>query len=135
MRSEFAKYLVEQGYVDAESAHEAASAAQDVREVIGALAFRYDLMTPQDGEEVLNLLTPEQRFGKIAAERGFLSDTQVNCLLQIQEMEEVLEIGGNLILKGKLSRDNLVDAMHVFIKNNTAESSVAGGQCVRTERE
>lgn len=117
MRSEFTKYLVEKGCVDAASAQEAASAAQDFREVIGALALRYDLMGPEQVEAVLRELGPEQKFGEVAVQQGFLTRDQVDCLLQIQNLEEIVEIGGHLLLQGNLTADMLLKRMSAFLNS------------------
>ena len=117
MRAEFANYLVDQGCVDSASAQEASAAAQDFREVIGALALRYELMSPEQVEVVLQDLGPGQKFGEVAVQFQFLTRDQVDCLLQIQGLEEIVEIGGNLLLQRNLTAEILLGRMSAFLKS------------------
>jgi hypothetical protein len=127
MRVAFANYLVDQGCVDSASAEEAAAAAQDFREVIGALALRYDLMSPEQVEIVLQDLTPAQKFGEIAVQRGFLTHDQVDHLLQIQGLEEIVEIGGNLLLQGSLTTETFLSRMSEFL-SSVAQPLLTGAE-------
>jgi hypothetical protein len=127
MRIEFANYLVDQGCVDSASANEAAAAAQSFREIIGALALRYELMSPEQVEAVLAELSPGQKFGELAVERNFLTRHQVDSLLQIQCLEEIVEIGGNLLLQGNLSAEEFLSRTSEFL-NSVARPLLTSGK-------
>jgi len=126
MRLEFANYLVDQGCVDSASAQDAAADTQDFREAIGALALRYDLMSPEQVEMVLQNLGPEQRFGEIAVEHKFLTHDQVDSLLQIRNLEEIVEVGGNLLLKENLAAEKLLSLMSEFLDSVARPLLTAG---------
>jgi len=114
MRAMFSNYLVERGYVDAQEAGQITSNAQNFAEIIGALAMRNGLMTSGQIEEVLSNQQSGQLFGQAAVQHGHLSQDDVDRLLDLQALQEALEIGSILILKGRMTSQALVDEISSF---------------------
>jgi hypothetical protein len=128
MHTSFLDSLSQRGVISARSL-DAVRAAAAQREPIGAIAFRYGLLSGSDIDDILD----EQRrsgrqFGEIAVSRGFLSQQQVDDLLHVQEMRKLSETAEVLVLSGACAFADAVREMAQFLpqvaKRIEAESVV-----------
>lgn len=86
------------------------------REPLGALAFRHGLI----GGDEIDAILDEQRsakrpFGKIAIERGFLTQQQVEDLLKLQSLNDVVEATESLIVTHTAPFDAAISALAAFV--------------------
>ncbi len=113
MRGEFAYFLAGRGVIDAHAAGMIATATKSFCEVIGQLALRFGLMTPYQIEDVL-ATADGPKFGEAAVQAGYLSPADARCLLHIQAVEDAVEIGGTLMLEGKLTRAQMMEELKQY---------------------
>lgn len=93
-------YLVEQGMITRLQLGEAYKAQESHRAKLGVIAVAEKLMTIAQAEQV-NMLqaSMDKRFGDIAIEKGYLSETQVSRLLELQGnnylifLQSVIDLG------------------------------------------
>ena len=86
------------------------------REPIGAIAFRYGMITGSD----IDLVLEEQRrhyrrFGETAMNMGMLTPTQVEALVQIQQLRLVTETAEALALAGICPLDRVMTELGRFL--------------------
>jgi hypothetical protein len=127
MRSQFTQHLAKRGWVDPARAQRAADEALDFHEIIGAIALKHSLMTPDQIDHVLGQLQDGRQFGEVARELGYLSTGQVENLLVIQELHETFEVGQTLVLEGRINRNELLAEMAAFFAD-AAHPSVGESQ-------
>jgi hypothetical protein len=101
MRKEFLEHLAASGVVPAGSLSDLHYVLRGAREPIGAIAFRYGMITGSD----IDLVLEEQRhsyrrFGEIAMSMGLLTRAQVETLVRIQHLRLVTETAEALVLAG-----------------------------------
>lgn len=84
------------------------------REVVGAIALAHELITLDQLDEILDLLTRDTKFGEVAIRLGHLTPDQVERLLVIQEMQEVTEICELLLLQAIFDREELLREIALF---------------------
>ena len=114
MRSRFAQYMVDRGHLDAEEATVLAAEAASFREVVGAIALSPNLIDMEQLDHILSRLGKETRFGEAALELGYLTEPLLEALLAIQEMQEAMEFGESLIVRGMMSRAQMLAELSRF---------------------
>jgi hypothetical protein len=81
--------------------------------LIGVLAMDRSMLTSEQLEEVLRKQvesTPHMRFGEIAVGLGYLSRSQVERLIDIQD-ENRLRIGEILVLQSRITEQDLIEEL------------------------
>ena len=105
---------------------------------LGMIALRLDALTVEQVDEILarqesleegeelNFQQKKERgllFGQLAERMGFLTDSEMGRLLQIQKINRNLELGAKLVLNGTIDAQTLVSHLSEFL----AESKFAVG--------
>ena len=114
MRSRFAQYMVKRGYLSADEAGSLCLEAASFREVVGAIALSHNLISMGQLDHILSCLGKDKRFGEAALELGYLTDGQLESLLAIQEMQEAVELGEALMVRGSLNRSGILAELSRF---------------------
>lgn len=89
----------------------------DLGNLLGAIALRLGLLTVDQIDQILGIQEEGgtwQRFGEIAVERGFLTPDQLDRLCQIQRIHRLLETGEQMLVRGQLDVDCLVQSLSEF---------------------
>ena len=121
MRVRFAQYMVSRGYLDSDTAIGLAVESGSFHELIGAIAMSHRLIDMTQLDHVLSQLTGEKRFGEVAIELGYLTSEQIEAMLQIQEIQEAMEFGEALIVRGIATRAQLMEEMGRFFTQVDSE--------------
>jgi hypothetical protein len=77
-------------------------------------------------DHILSQLTGDKRFGEVAIELGYLTESQLEALLQIQDIQEAMEFGESLIVQGIVTRARLLEEMGRFftqVDSGTADEA------------
>lgn len=127
MRSRFAQYMAQRGHLSAVEATDLSLEAASFREVVGAIALSHNLISMEQLDHILSCLGRDKRFGEAAQELGYLTDGQIESLLAIQEMQEAVELGEALMVRGLLDRSGvLAELSRFFAQVDDVESREAG---------
>jgi hypothetical protein len=118
MRKEFLHFLAEQNLFPFDRTERFYKTLQYAPEPIGAIAFRYGLITGADIDDILD----EQRrayrpFGEIAVDKHLLTEQQLEVLLYIQQMRGAIEAAEALALAEVCPVDRLVTHLGRFLSN------------------
>ena len=116
MRKEFLEHLAATGVVPPESLDDLRDVLRGAREPIGAIAFKYGMITGSD----IDLVLEEQRhsyrrFGEIAMSLGMLTRAQVEALVQIQQLRLAIETAEALALSSVCSLDRVMAELGTFL--------------------
>lgn len=114
MREKFIDFVIASGRANA-APLERIRGDRPHREPLGALAFRHGLI---GGDEIDAILDEQRRakrpFGKIAVERGFLSQAQVDDLLKLQNLSDVIGVAETMIVTRAASYEAVVKSLAEF---------------------
>ena len=114
MNIRFAQYLASRGYFDSEQVAGMVLEIGSFHELIGAIAMSHGLIDMTQLDHILSQLSGEKRFGEAAIELGYLNQPQLQALLQIQEIQEAMEFGESLIVRGLVTRLQLLEEVAKF---------------------
>lgn len=114
MRSRFAQYMAQRGHLSVVEATDLSLEAASFREVVGAIALSHNLISMEQLDHILSCLGRDKRFGEAALELGYLTDGQLESLLAIQEMQEAVELGEALMVRGLLNRSGVLAELSRF---------------------
>lgn len=121
MRTEFLRFLTEQQLVPVDRTGSFAKALQCAPEPIGAIAFRYGLITGSQIDDILDEQRREYRpFGEIAVDKEMLTTAQVETLLYIQHFRSAVETAEALALAGVCPAERLVVHLGRFLSKPQA---------------
>ena len=120
MRKAFVDMLISEGVLPSADAKDVGHLLRGAPEPIGSIAFNYGMITGSHIDEILD----EQRrsrmmFGEIAIERGILTRTQVEALLQVQQIRAVTGIAEAMALSRRCSIDEVVAHLGRFFSQKT----------------
>ena len=117
----FGEYLVEQSIIRPEDLARALELQKTDRVPLGQLALQKGLI---DNKQLFRILSrqrkPEERnktFGKLAVEMGYLTQEQVETLLERQTHTNRL-LGEILVSQGSVSQKELIKALKKFRSEN-----------------
>lgn len=117
----FGEYLVEQNIIQPEDLARALELQKTDRVPLGQLALQKGLI---DNKQLFRILSrqrkPEEKdktFGKLAVEMGYLSQEQVETLLERQTHTNRL-LGEILVSQGSVSQMELIKALKKFRSEN-----------------
>jgi hypothetical protein len=86
-------------------------------QTIGALALRLNALTIEQIDGIIDFQSQERMlFGEIAAHLGYLTETEVARLLELQEFHRALELGELLVLAGRIDVPQLCALLAGFTK-------------------
>ncbi|MCG3137290.1 MAG: hypothetical protein HJJLKODD_01133 [Phycisphaerae bacterium] len=89
----------------------------EFREVLGAIALRHGMLTPEQVDEVLLMADQQRPFHLIALELGFLNEQQINRLQKCQLLEEALQIGVGAILAEQLEPQVMLRELNAYFES------------------
>jgi hypothetical protein len=95
----------------------------------GMLALRMDLLNVEQIDEILDVqenleidgLSFQEKkekgylFGQLAVRLGFMTEEEVELLLELQQLSHCLELGGKLLFTGKTRPRELVQCLGEFL--------------------
>jgi hypothetical protein len=118
-REELAAYLVDNLGVREEELPKVGDWSE-LGQTIGTLALRLGALSLDQLDTIIDSQSchPEggKRFGEIASQLGFVSDLQVERLLQLQEFHRAFELGELLVLSDQLDLPQLCELMAGFLR-------------------
>jgi hypothetical protein len=85
---------------------------------LGAIALRLGLLAVDQIDQILVIQENGRtwrQFGEIAVERGFLTPEQLDRVCQIQRIHRLLEAGEQLVVRGQLDVDALIEGLCEFL--------------------
>ncbi len=84
-------------------------------QTIGAIALRLNALTIEQIDGIIDYQSNDKLlFGEIAVRLGYLSETEVARLLEIQEFQRALELGELLVLAGRIDVRRLCQLLAGF---------------------
>ncbi len=116
-RLRFGSFLFYKGTVPLESVRRALEWQRSRRPLIGRLAMEKGFLLPSDFAEILFYLPAGHSFGEVAVRRGYLSERQLQQLLNEQRRYSS-PVGEYFILQGHLSRSRLERYHREFVRHN-----------------
>jgi len=119
MRGTFANYLLDEGLIDIRSAEAAATAAEEFREAIGALALRLGVIQPNQIEGALREIDRQVPFNDLMVGRGYMQQSELDNLLTVQAMECAVKMGSYLMYHGKISREMFLEKFRDFFMTSS----------------
>ncbi len=87
--------------------------------LIGAVALRLGLLTVEQIDQILDIQENGKTwrlFGEIGVELGFLTPEQLDRLCQLQRIHRLLEAGEQMVVRGQLDVNSLVQGLSDFLK-------------------
>ncbi len=124
MRREFIGFLAAEGLLPLGRGARVQETLRVAPEPIGAIAFRYGMLSGREIDEILDQQRSCDRpFGEIAIERGALTATQVQNLLRVQQMRAACEAAEALTLSGVCAYEDVMSRLGRFL----ASQPVAAG--------
>ena len=93
---------------------------------IEALSLRLNLLTVEQIDRILESQEADGRlFSEIAVELGFLSDGEIGWLLEIQRLNELIELGEQLVVSGKVDAATLITQLGQFLDQSGSRSETS----------
>jgi hypothetical protein len=121
MRNEFLSFLVEEKLLPPDRGERFYKTLQCAPEPIGAIAFRYGLITGADIDDILDEQRRAHRpFGEIAVSKDLLTETQVEALLYIQQLRGATEAAEALALANVCPVERLMTYLGRFLSRPQA---------------
>lgn len=118
MAERFSQYLAARGKLANPERLRIEQSPHQFREVIGAIALRYELMTPAQIDEILLNSGPDHPFHQLARERGYLNDVQVERLQRSRDLEEAVQFGIQAMLDGQIRLPDLLRELQSFFETS-----------------
>ena len=112
--AEFEKFLLERLNLPSEESIRSLRWAGTAN-TIGAIALRLDLL---DLDQITNVLDIQERnqqlFGQIAINLEYITEQQVNDLIQLQRYHQLIDIGEILVIRGMITIERLQELILEF---------------------
>lgn len=116
MRKSFLLYLADEAMLARDEVDRLHDRLRVAPEPIGAIAFRYGMITGGEIDEILDEQRHDDRpFGEIAIAKGLLTAEQVNTLLCVQQIRAATETAEALALSGVIRIEELAPKLGHFL--------------------
>lgn len=93
---------------------------------LGSIGLRVGLIGLDEIDQIISKQSADNRlFGEIAIEAKFLSQAQVDVLLQLQHFHRCLDTSAPLVLEGRLQFDELLSLMAEFFRVAASQEASA----------
>lgn len=114
--SDFARFLADRLSLDPDEIMMASDWA-GTGNTIGAIALRLGLLDLDQIDRILDMQDSDKRlFGEIAVNLEFITNEQVEGLIQLQRYHQLLEAGEALILRGLVTMEQLQETLLEFYR-------------------
>jgi hypothetical protein len=128
MDNAFLDHLVDQGLVTPEVAAHINQKGHYVLEPIGSIAAHHGLLRPDHIDAILDEQRRSgNRFGEIAVRLGFMTEEQVQTLVDIQQFRSHAEIAEALVLAGLVSHEDAVQMLGAFVVGDSEVLDIVSG--------
>ena len=118
--SDFERFLVKRLQLDPEESLQSSDWA-GTGNTIGALALRLGVLDLDQIDRILDMQEEDKRrFGEIAVNLEFMTERQVQRLIQLQRYHQLLEAGEILVLRGLVTVEDLQQSLVEFYRQNDA---------------
>jgi len=98
---------------------------------IGSLSLRLGLLTlAQVGRIVDMQVTDGRLFGETAVAFDYMTRSQVNQVLQLQRLHRCLDVGGILVMQGRLELPALFDLISEYLREHPRMEVGRGAEAV-----
>ena len=116
MRKAFLEFLTNEGTFPVEELDDIRTLLRVAPEPIGAIAFRYGMLSAADIDRILDEQRANRRpFGEIARQMGMLREDQLQTLLSVQRMRAATEVTEALALAGLFPVEEIVPLLGRFL--------------------
>lgn len=88
-----------------------------ISNTLGAMALRLNLLSAEQVDQILEIQEEgpqRKRFGEMAVQQGLLTEEQVAILLELQHANKRLELGEQLVVRGRLDIPQLFRCLADF---------------------
>lgn len=114
--SDFARFLANRLRLDPDEVLTSSDWA-GTGNTIGAIALRLGLLDLDQIDRILDMQDSDKRlFGEIAINLEFMTEEQVDGLIQLQRYHQLLEAGEGLILRGLVTMEQLQETLLEFYR-------------------